>query len=409
MAVYRSFFGLTWALLATPLVASAELTLEQAERLALEHAPWYAHHRTNIEAAAERVVYEGRLPDPQLTLGAINVPADDFGLRKEDMTMLMIGVRQSFPPGDTLRLKSLRAAQELAQEEARLELERRRLLRQVRQDWFELYYRTRALAVLAQMHALQASQLRAAEGRYRAGVGSQQEIFRARQALARLKERQQELHADIARLQSQLARWIGEAAFGVLPERLPVLPPVADFDPERHPEWLVARAALEAMRVEVALARQEYKPGVMLDLSYGLRRPMPDGTERPDMVTAMVTFDLPIFRTKRQDRRLAERQARETGARLELEDKRRELEAMYRAARAEHEALVERVRIFEHHILPEARRAAEVTVAGFAREQAELREAQMKALETALELERLRVELARSQTELLYLAGEKQP
>lgn len=408
MSVHRLFAVFALVLLAAP-VHGAELTLAEAERLALERAPWYAHHRTNVEAAAERVVHEGQLPDPQLTLGALNVPTDGFSLREDDMTMLMVGVRQAFPPGDTLRLKSERARQELTREEAMLELERRNLLKQVRQTWLELYYLGQALAVLKETRALAQQQLKAAEGRYRARVGTQQEVFRARQALGRLDEREQEIRMQIVRVQARLSRWIDQAAFSALPARLPPLPEVADFEPGRHPELLAARAGLEALRAEVAMAREEYKPGVMLDLSYGFRRRALDGMNRADMVTAMVTLDLPVFRAKRQDRRLAERQAREAGARFELEDKRRELLAMYRAAAAEHASLVERVRIFENRVLPEARREAEVTIAGFAREQAELREARMKALETALELTRLRVELAKSQTELLYLAGEKQP
>jgi len=54
------------------------LTLTQAETLAQTHAPWLAHHRTNADAAAERAVYASRLPDPQLVLGALNVPTDSW-------------------------------------------------------------------------------------------------------------------------------------------------------------------------------------------------------------------------------------------------------------------------------------------------------------------------------------------
>ena len=82
---------------------------------------------------------------------------------------------------------------------------------------------------------------------------------------------------------------------------------------------------------------------------------------------------------------------------------------MHRGARAEHEALAQRVQIFESRILPAAEREASLTVAGFARDQSERRTAGLKALETTLELTRLRVDLARSQAELLYLTGEEQP
>ena len=393
---------------ASNVLAAPELTLAEAERLALTHAPWLAHHRTNVDAAAERAVYEGRLPDPQLVLGALNVPTDTWKLDQEDMTMTMVGIRQSFPPGDTLALKSRRAEKELTREEAKVEAERRNLLRQVRQAWLELYFQQESLRLLQESRRLQQKQLEAAEGRYRAAADMQQVVIRARQAVARVNEREPMLKAQIARTRAQLGRWIGAAATLPLPAALPVLPaPSTDFDPARHPEWLASEAMFDAARLEVDMARQDYKPAWMLDLSYGVRRPMPDGTERPNMVTAMVTLDLPVFRAKRQDRRLAEKQALESGARLETEDKRRELVAIHQSMRAEYEALAARARIFEEQLLPAIRREAQVTVAGFARDQTEYRDAQMKALEAEQEYTRVRVDLAKTQAELLYLNGEQ--
>ena len=90
-------------------LADTELTLAATERLALQHAPWLSHHRTNVTAAAERVTYSGRLPDPPLTLGEANVPTGTYRLNQEDMTMVNVGIRQAFPPGDTLKLRSQRA------------------------------------------------------------------------------------------------------------------------------------------------------------------------------------------------------------------------------------------------------------------------------------------------------------
>jgi outer membrane protein TolC len=408
------WYSLTGIILILQLLAAASaraddalLTLTQAETLAQTHAPWLAHHRTNADAAAERAVYAGRLPDPQLVLGALNVPTDTWKFDQEDMTMTMVGLRQSFPPGDTLALRGRRAQKELTREEAKIEAERRNLLKQVRQAWLELYFQEESLRRLQDLRRLQQKQLQAAEGRSRAAADIQQVVIRARQAVARVNEREPMLKAQIARARAQLGRWIGSAAALPLPDALPVLPvPATEFDAARHPEWLASEAMLEGARLEVDMARQDYKPAWMLDLSYGLRRPMPDGTERPNMATAMVTLDLPVFRAKRQDRRLAEKQAMESGARFESEDKRRELEAMHQSMRAEYAALAERARIFEEQLLPAMRRESQVTVAGFARDQTEYRDAQMKVLDTEVEYTRVRVDLAKTQAELLYLTGE---
>jgi len=387
-------------------VSAAELTLANAERLALEHAPWFAHHRSNVDAAAERVVSENALPDPQLTVGAVNVPTDSFRLDQEDMTMVVVGVRQAFPPGDTLALKQRRAEWDLDRERAKLDMERRNVLRQVRTTWLEVFYQERSLALIREVRTVLQAQVQGAENRYRAAQETQQSLLRSRQSLARLDEREQGVRAQVIRSRGQLARWIGiEASQWPLPESLPGFPvqPLT-FDVMRHPSWLTAHANLEAARTDVDLVRQQYKPGLMAEVSYGARQ---DG--RSDMMTALVTVDLPIFRDKRQDRRLAERQALEIGARYEEEDKKRELEALYAAALAEHEALAARVRIYAEQLLPDIRREARLTTAGFARDQSELREARMKELDAEIELMRLRVDLVRSHVELLYLKGEDRP
>jgi len=394
----------------SPATARAEealLSLRHAESLALSQAPWLAHHRTNAEAAAQRAIYENRLPDPQLVLGAINVPTDSWKLDQEEMTMTMVGIRQSFPPGDTLALKGKRALKEFTREEAKTEAEHRNLLRQVRQAWLELYFQEESLRRLQDSRELLIRQRAAAEGRYRAASDVQQAAIRARQAVARVNEREPMLKAQIARARAQLGRWIGTAAALPLPTALPVLPvPAMAFDATRHPEWLASEAMFDAAQIDADMAREDYKPAWMLDLSYGHRRARPDGTERSNMATAMVTVDLPVFRAKRQDPRLAEKLAMENGARFETEDKRRELEAMYQFMRAEYEALAERAVIFEEQLLPAVRRESQAIIAGIARDQTELREAKIKLIDTELELTRVRVDLAKTQAELLYLTGE---
>jgi outer membrane protein TolC len=287
-------------------------------------------------------------------------------------------------------------------------MEQRNLIRQVRQAWLELYYQEQSLHTLDESRRLARKQLESAEARYRAAQETQQSVLRSRQALARLDERAPMIRAQQLRLQAQLARWIGDAAYQPLPAELPVLSEAPGaFDYTHHPEWIATQTMLDEARVEVEMVRQEYKPGMMLDVSYGFRRPMPDGTERPDLLSAMVTLDLPVFRDKRQDRKLAEKQTMEAGARFELDDKRRELESMDRSLRAELDGLTEREKIFAERLLPATRREAQVTVAGFARDQSEYRDALMKSLDTEIEYLRLRVDRAKAQSELLYLTGEQ--
>lgn len=387
----------------------APLPLAEAERLAVESAPALARQADTATAAGERAAYEDRLPDPQLSLGALNVPTDSYRLNEEDMTMLMVGVRQSFPPGRTLAYRGERARHELAREQARLATERREIVRQARVAWLDLYYLEAERRTIARMRPLMASQLDAAEGRYRAGADSLQKALQARQMATRLADREQDNRARVARGRARLAQLIGAAAYRPLPEDLPTLPAPGAFVLRQHPETQAADAGVAAAHAETAMAREEYKPGMMVELSYGNRQNRPDGQPRSDLVSAVLTVDLPLFPGRVQDRRVAEKRALEDGAQREREQTRRELEANERAAQAEAETLDERLRLYADRLLPDSERQTRVTVAGFARDQSEYREAQLRALDTELERTRLQVERAKVQAELLYLAGEPQP
>lgn len=381
--------------------AADSLSLMRAETLALERAPALARERANVAAASERVVHEGRLPDPTLTLSAINVPTDNFSLTQDDMTMLGVGLRQAFPPGQTLDLRSRRAAAALTRDEARLEAERRNVLRQVRRAWFDTYAAERLLELHQEEKRVAQRDLDATESRYRAAQEAQRAVLRARSTFARVHERESMLQAKLAQARAALARFIGEAAYEGLPATPPALePPAEAFDATLHPEYRAAAGDTETMATEVALAREDYKPGYMVDVMYGVR------ADRADMITAQVGIDLPLFRAKRQDRRLAERERLQDAASASAEDKRRELMAMYDQTRAEHAALRERLRLYERELLPALRREAAVTIAGFGRDQTELREARMRELEARAEHIRLQTELTQTQVELLYLTGD---
>jgi len=390
-----------------PVLAQGPLTLADAEALALAQAPSLLRARANVDATAARAISAGRLPDPQLSFGAINVPTDSYRLNQDDMTMTMVGIRQVFPPWGGLDSRAQRAAGEQAQEQARLEIERRSLLRDVRHTWLELYYAQGAQRLLETERELARRDLVAAEGRRRAARDTLRAVYQARQQLARFDERLPMLRAQSEQTRAKLSRWIGAAARDPLPDTLPELPVPPAFNPELNPEWRAAQAGLDTARAEVDMARAEYRPGVMFDLQYGFRQPMPDGATRPNMITAMVTLDLPIFRAKRQDPRLAASESLESAARFMSEDKQRELQAMDQSLRAERSALVERLRIYEQELLPSLRHEEQDAGAGFVRELSERLMVRMKSVDAELELLRLRIDLAKNQTELLYLNGEE--
>jgi outer membrane protein TolC len=129
--------------------------------------------------------------------------------------------------------------------------------------------------------------------------------------LTRLNDQSVQIEQRMDILHAQLGRWIGEnEANRSLPHSLPHWPNPPSVNVLRarllqHPLLKVDAANIEAARDEVAYAKEQYKPGWMLDVQYGLRQGhMTDGAKRSDMVTAQVTIDLPIFPGNRQNKKL---------------------------------------------------------------------------------------------------------
>lgn len=91
-------------------VAAEPLTLEQAVALARSQDPWLRSSHYREQAMQEESVAAGALPDPLLSLGLANLPADRLSFGREPMTQFRVGVSQMFPRGDTraLRRRQLR-------------------------------------------------------------------------------------------------------------------------------------------------------------------------------------------------------------------------------------------------------------------------------------------------------------
>jgi hypothetical protein len=81
------------------LSARAELSLTDAEHLALEADPAVIASQSRALALQEQAVADGQLPDPKLTVGVWNVPLDDFSMKKEGSSQFRTGIKQAFPRG----------------------------------------------------------------------------------------------------------------------------------------------------------------------------------------------------------------------------------------------------------------------------------------------------------------------
>jgi outer membrane protein TolC len=295
--------------------------------------------------------------------------------------------------------------------------DRRRVVsRELRRVWIELAY----LAAARELVAGQASwveQMRsAALARYSAGEGKQLEVLQAGLDVAMLREQQLDLDRDEAMQRSKLARWLGEEdAARAGPFAIPArsaLEPLAELDARlaAHPAQLDFERRIEAAQTAVDLARQANRPGWMLDVGYGIRGGQMDGKDRPDMLTAMVTMDLPLFGANRQDREVAAARAEARGLHEMHVDHQREMRAMLDEAYRVAERTGDLERFYETDLVPLADQSVQAALLAYRSNRAMVDEvvtARRTALETRLKHLRLSADRAQARYELDYLVGEQ--
>jgi outer membrane protein TolC len=401
-------------MLACASAAAEPLTLDAAQRIAVERDAGRAAMESESAAMQDMAVSAGQLPDPEARVGTVNVPTDSFSLDAEDMTMLEVGVMQRFPAGRTRELSRSGYESRALGAEADARDRDRRVRLEVERSWRELDYLGESLALLREQARWVASLVDGAEAAYAAGDGSQAGLLDARLMALEIDEREIDAERERDQARADLSRWIGEAARG---ERVAAEPAAIGLAPletllarlDRHPMLQSLDRARDVASNEANLAAERYKPSFGVDVSYGFRQGRVNGGPRPDMLTAMLTFDLPLFTRNRQDREASAARSRARAADARRVDIARELEARLRAAHSRALRLGSIVELYESQIQRLADVSVEAALASYRSNDGSLADVvstERRGLELRERLTRVRKDRALALAEINYLAGD---
>ena len=164
------------------------LELDAAIAEALRANPGLAQSQARAQAMAEIPSQAGALPDPRLTLGALNVPVDTYKFDQEPMTQKQVGISQEFPFFGKRGLREKTAAQEAGVAAQDVREARLRLIRDVRSVWWKVFYLDRALETVRRNRELLRQFVSIAETKYKVGRGLQQDVLLAQLELSKLME-----------------------------------------------------------------------------------------------------------------------------------------------------------------------------------------------------------------------------
>lgn len=361
------------ALPQAPRAAEPELTLRHAVELALVGNPGLAEIKARAQALAAVPPQAGALPDPSFNVDLLNVPTRSFSLRQEDMTMLEFGISQMVPfPGKRDLLRKVAEQEALAAadsvEEARL-----RLVREVKDGWWRLFFYDRALNVTRESEQVFQQLVDTAQSRYRVGEIQQQDVQLAQLELSKLKDERLELTG---------MRHAATAQFNVLLDRPPstpvALPDGAEFAQmdlngagllekaqEVRPLLAQRRKMLEAAKTKVDLAQKDFYPDFTVGASYAVRQDTPSGQSRSDFASIRLSVNLPIYAGDKQSKAVDQRQSEYLQEQYAFEDEHHRVQAEITAKTAEYLHAKERLSLYEHEVIPQARQTVRSLMAGY--------------------------------------------
>ncbi|HHM2297803.1 TPA: TolC family protein [Legionella anisa] len=391
------------------------LNIGEAERLALNLSPEIQQLKAKAGGLQQQAIAEGQLSDPQLTAGVINVPTNSFSFTQDEMTMLAVGIQQQLPRGHSLAIKSKQTKALATAEHRKVNEQISLLLRNVRETWLELYYWNEALRIIHDNQNIYRRLLKVSESQYSAGKTNQSDVLQVQVERSRLANQALQIEQRMDLLRAQLGRFIGQdEAQRNLSKHLPswLKPPsrlVLQQRLKRHPVILIDGATIEAARQEVALAKEQYKPGWLLGASYGFRQgQMPNGMPRSDMLTAQVTVDLPLFPGKRQDKQFQASVYRLQASHMDRAIHYRDLDKELQAQYAIWEKLAQRERIYQQQLLPEAKQNAKASLLAYQNTAIEMNtvlRAYSNELDIRQEQLQVLIDKMKARVALLYLEG----
>jgi outer membrane protein TolC len=394
---------------------AAPLSLDQAEALALLDEPSVLSIQAERQALSELAVAAEQLPDPLLKLGLINMPVDGFDLRQEPMTQMQLGLSQRFPRG---RSRSLRKAQIELHAQAydeRASDRRLQITLSVREAYLDVMLQRKLLSLTQNARVIFSDLAEITQDYYASGRAQQQEVLRSVVELNRIEDRLTGFSQAEETARASLYGFIADAAYQDFADNWPTLPPVRrerDIreDLKTHPRIQSLQRQMQAAETGVELADQRYKPEFALDVRYGGRGGYnPDGSARSDLLSVMLTMDLPLFRNNRQDRVSAAKIAESSAAVFNRDDVLRSMDSTAAALYRRMTRQRERLSLYRSTLLPQASFSADASFEAYQSSVGDLTalmRARITEYELQLEHARLEAEERITMARLLYLQGD---
>ncbi len=408
-------------------IVSAELqrslSLEHAIKQAQNNDPWLSENKHKQDSLDSKAISSGTLPDPRVTLGLANIAADNFDFNQENMTQLKAGISQMLPRGNTLELQTQKF-QLLSGQNPYLRDDRKEQVSvTVTSLWLDAFEAKESIRLIETDRELFEQLVEISEASYSTAYGStqQQDVVRAQLELTRLDDRLTKLKQQQEVSQKQLGQWVNgrfvqhysmldasTTAFNDIDTSfLPTIElrrrDLLDMDEQtlvealtKHPSVLGVESLIKATNTEIELAKQKYKPQWGVSASYSYRGNDAAGGNRADLFSIGVSFDLPIFTEKRQDKQVQSAVSEAESVKTKKWMLLREMIAEFESAKVQLQRLNQRNELYQQKLLPQIHEQAEAALTAYTNDEGDFSEVVRARIDVLdAELDKLAIDVER--------------
>ena len=317
--------------------------------------------RHAAEAAKQIPSQVSTLPNPQFTVQQVNVgsPRPFAGYTNSDFAYFGLGVSQDFSYPGKLRLRGEMAKRDADVVQQQYDSVRRSVLAGVKSVYFRLAYLSKTLTIIESDGQLLHQVEKAADARYRSGMGNQQDLFQAQIEQTKLLREITMHHLEVAKTESQIKQLLrrSQSSPDIEPSDLPDTPLSYTFDEllsaaaAQNPEISGAQQMIEKQKLQVDLAQKDFYP----DFSVQYMWQRTDPTQFRAYYMLSVGIQLPLYRSRKQRPELAQAEADLSRSRSEAESQTQQVAFDVRTAFDTAEKTGELLKIYRDGLLPQTR------------------------------------------------------
>ena len=341
----------------TESVTSLNELLDEAEG----NNPQIRSAQRGLDAAKQVPSQVSTLPDPQLSVQQVNVgsPRPFAGYTNSEFAYFGLGVSQDIPYPGKLRLKGEMAKRDADVMQQQVESVRRSVLAGVKSTYFQLVYLSQTLRILESDGQLLDQVEKAADARYRSGMGNQQEILQAQVEQTKLLREITMHHLEVAKAEAQIKQLLGrsQSSPDIETSDLPETPLAYTVDEllaaakTQNPYVSGAEQMVEKEKLHVDLAHKDFYPD--FNVQYMWQRT--DPTQFRAYYMLSVGVQVPIYRSRKQRPELAQAQAELARSQSEADSQTQQVDFEVRTAFDTAEKTAELLKIDQDGLLPQSR------------------------------------------------------